>query len=133
MAVTGHAAAQRVSEVVGTVTLHLHADGLAEGDTEGLGTLLKHTHQFLGILEVVVHKHPVVEAGRILNFFLDISQIITILHGDQFAVHFHIQIADGVTVHVHGLLEGDVVLVLAEHTLDLLGVVVDALEAVGGV
>ena len=92
-----------IGEVVGSVTLHFHADGLLEANAESLGTLLEHTHEFLGVFKAVVHEDPVFEASSMLNFLLDISQIVTILKGDFFAVDFNGQVFQGVTLNVHRL------------------------------
>jgi len=73
LAVPGHTALQGVGEVVGAVTFDLHTDGLVKSDAEGLGALLQHAHQFFGIFEVVVHKHPVGEMGGVLDFFINTS------------------------------------------------------------
>lgn len=81
-----------IGEVVGSVALHFHADGLLEGNAESLGALLEHTHEFLGVFKAVVHEDPVVEASSMLNFLLDISQIVSVLEGHFFSVHFHGQV-----------------------------------------
>ena len=54
------------------------------------------------------------------------------MHGDEFAIDFDGEVLELVALDADGLLESHVVFVLAEDALDLLGVVVDALETVGG-
>ena len=73
LAVAGDTAGKRVGEVVGAVALDFDADGLGEGDAEGLGALLEHAHEFFGVFEVVVHKHPVAEMSSVLDFFINTS------------------------------------------------------------
>lgn len=73
LAVTGNTAVESVSEVVGTVALDFHTDGLGKSDAEGLGALLEHAHEFLGVFEVVVHKHPVAEMSSVLDLFINTS------------------------------------------------------------
>lgn len=92
-----------IGEVIGSIALNFDTDRLLEGDSEGLGALLEHTHEFLGLVEAVVHKDPVFETSSMLNFLLDISQIVTILKGDFFAVDFNGQVFQGVTLNVHRL------------------------------
>jgi hypothetical protein len=52
-----------VSEIVSTTSFDFNADGFFEFNTEGLGTLLEHTHEFLGVFKVVVHEGPVIETS----------------------------------------------------------------------
>lgn len=80
MAVTRHTACEGISEVVGAVALHFHTHRFSKGDAKGLGTLLKHAHQFFGIFEVVVHEHPIVEMGRLFNLFVDATEVVAILY-----------------------------------------------------
>lgn len=119
---------ESIGEVVGSVTLHFHTDGLLEGNAESLGTLLEHTHEFLGVFKAVVHEDPVFEASSMLNFLLDISQIVSVLEGHFFSIHFHGQVLQGVTLHVHGLFKGNIVFVFSENTLDLFSIIIDSLE-----
>jgi len=66
-------------KVIGSVTLNFNTDWFLESDSEGLSTLLEHTHQFLSIVKAVVHENPVVKTGGLTDFILNISQIISIL------------------------------------------------------
>lgn len=68
-----HSLLEGISEVVGSVAFDLNANGFLEGDSESLGALLEHSHEFLGIGKVVVHHDPVVETGGKLKFLLHIS------------------------------------------------------------
>jgi hypothetical protein len=92
-----------IGEVIGSIALDFDTHRLLEGDSEGLGALLEHTHEFLGLVEAVVHKDPVFETSSMLNFLLDISQIVTILKGHFFSVDFNGEIFQGVTLNVHRL------------------------------
>lgn len=92
-----------IGEVIGSVAFNFDTDRLLEGDSEGLGALLEHAHEFLGLVEAVVHKDPVFERSSMLNFLLDISQIVTILKGDFFSVDFNGKVFQGVSLHTDGL------------------------------
>lgn len=54
------------------------------------------------------------------------------MHRDEFTIHFNGQIFQLVALYSHWLFQSHVVLVLAEHALDLLGIVINTLETVLG-
>jgi hypothetical protein len=68
-----------VGEIVSSVTFDFNGGRSSEFNTESLGTLLEHTHEFFSIIKVVVHKDPIVEIGGLTDFILDISQIVSVL------------------------------------------------------
>lgn len=70
---------ESISEVVGSGSFDFNTDWFLESDTKGFSTLLEHTHQFFGTVEVVIHEAPVIKTGGLTDFILNISQIISIL------------------------------------------------------
>lgn len=133
LASIGNLTCEGIGEVVGSVAFDFNTSGFLETDAEGLSALLEHSHKIFGLVEVVVHEDPVFERSGMFDLLLDVSEVVSVLDGNFFSVDFDHEVLESVSFDSHGLFEGNVVLVLSEDTLDLLGVVVDSGESGLGV
>lgn len=67
-----------------------------------------------------------------LYLLIDRAEVVAVLDGYELTIDFHGQVFELIALHTHGLFKHHIVLILAEDTLNLLGVVINTLETILG-